>query len=75
MNALEARIRLLAREEATALVGGTPTAAAAPEPDRVAALEKDVADLRARLERLEKTSSGSASRRTSRKTETAETGE
>ncbi|MFJ8049792.1 hypothetical protein [Streptomyces luteogriseus] len=50
MSALEARIRRLAREEIEA---GGSTTATADGPDRVAELEKEVADLRARLEKLE----------------------
>jgi hypothetical protein len=52
---LDGRIRTLAREEATALLGvGTPTATAGTDP-QLAALEKEVAELRSRLDALEKT--------------------
>ena len=47
---LDARIRKLAREE---LEAGGSTAAGAAGSDRVAELEKEVADLRGRLEKLE----------------------
>lgn len=54
MSALDARIRKLAREEAEALTGAPPaTVLETTGPDRVAELEKEVADLRARLEKLE----------------------
>jgi hypothetical protein len=54
MSALDARIRRLAREEAEALAGGAPAAVLETTgPDRLTELEKEVADLRARLEKLE----------------------
>jgi len=54
VSALDARIRKLAREEAEALAGTAPAAALGTSgPDRVAALEKEVADLRSRLDKLE----------------------
>lgn len=58
---LDARIRKLAREEFAAS-GSTPTEEAGP--DRVTELEKEVADLRTRLEKLE----GAPAKRTARKT-------
>ena len=72
MSALDARIRHLAREEVAA-AGGTP---AADRPDRVAELEKQLADLTARVDELEKTATTSApaAKRTTRKT-TSEPGE
>lgn len=49
---LDGRIRALAREEATALLGvATP---ASTGPDTVAALQAEVAELRARLAAVEK---------------------
>jgi uncharacterized protein YceH (UPF0502 family) len=65
VSALDARIRRLAREEIEA---GGSTAATADSPDRVAELEKEVAELRTRLEKLEATSSTPAAKRTPRKT-------
>lgn len=54
MSALDARIRRLAREEAESLTGAAPAAVQETSgPDRVAELEKEVAELRARLEKLE----------------------
>ena len=51
---LDARIRKLAREEAAALAGASPAAVGETSgPDRLTALETEVADLRARLEKLE----------------------
>ena len=51
---LDARIRKLAREEAEALSVAAPAAVLETSgPDRVTALEKEMADLRARLEKLE----------------------
>jgi hypothetical protein len=51
---LDGRIRVIAREEATALLGvGTPTATAGTDP-KLAELEKEVAELRSRLNALEK---------------------
>jgi hypothetical protein len=51
MSALDGRIRHLAREEATALLGvGTP-APDAEHSDRVTALEREVADLRGAVKR------------------------
>lgn len=47
---LDARIRRLAREEAERVNTGTP-AAAASGPDRLATLEKEVAELRGDLKR------------------------
>ena len=70
MSALDARIRKLAREEAEALTGAPPaTGLETTGPDRLAALEKEVADLRARLEQMEKTATASPSpaRRAARK--------
>ena len=66
MSALDARIRRLAREEIGAGARGSTTASS---PDRVAELEKEVADLRTRLETLEKaaTTSTSPARRVARK--------
>jgi hypothetical protein len=50
MSALEGRIRKLAREEAATLLGvATPATAAAPDVERVAALEKEVSVLRQEL--------------------------
>jgi hypothetical protein len=49
---LEGRIRALAREEATALLGVATPDTGNPAPDRVATLEKEVAELRATVERL-----------------------
>lgn len=49
---LNERIRTLAREEATALAGAAPAAANGVDPDRVAALEKEVADLRGAVKTL-----------------------
>lgn len=66
MSALDARIRRLAREEAESLTGAAPAAALESSgPDRVAELEKEVADLRARLEKLE---TGTTLKRAPRKT-------
>lgn len=54
MSALDARIRKLAREEAERLSADAPAAVLQTTgPDRLDALEKEVADLRARLEKLE----------------------
>lgn len=69
MSALDARIRRLAREEIDSDSGTTSTAA---DPDRVAELEKEVAELRTRLEKLEAASA--PAKRTARKT-TTETSE
>lgn len=53
---LDGRIRTLAREEAAALLGvATPNSAA---PDRVAELQAEVAELRARLDAVEKKATG-----------------
>lgn len=62
MSALDARIRRLAREEIEA---GGSTTSAADGSDRVAELEKEVADLRARLENLE--TAATPAKRTARK--------
>lgn len=51
---LEGRIRTLAREEAAALLGAGPDSPKTAAADRVAVLEKEVAELRARLDTLEK---------------------
>lgn len=51
---LDGRIRTLAREEAAALLGGTAVITETAGADRVAALEKEVAKLRTRLDALEK---------------------
>lgn len=51
---LDGRIRSLARQEAAALLGvGTPTTTVGADP-KLAALEKEVAELRSRLDALEK---------------------
>lgn len=63
MSALDARIRRLAREE---FETGGSTTPASDGSDRVAELEKEVADLRARLEKLEAAATPAA-RRTARK--------
>lgn len=52
MSALDARIRKLAREEAER-VAAPAAVSETSGPDRLDALEKEVADLRARLEKLE----------------------
>lgn len=50
MSALDARIRKLAREEAEALSGAAPaTVRETSGPDRLTALENEVADLRGAL--------------------------
>lgn len=49
---LDGRIRALAREEATALLGVATPASTGPDP--VAALQAEVAELRARLDAVEK---------------------
>lgn len=52
MSALDARIRKLAREEAERLSADAPAAVLeSPGPDRVAALEKEMAELRGDLKR------------------------
>ncbi|MBE4735680.1 hypothetical protein [Streptomyces caniscabiei] len=53
MSALDGRIRRLAREEATALLGVATPVLADDGPDRVAELEKQLAELGARVARLE----------------------
>jgi hypothetical protein len=50
---LDGRIRTLAREEAAALLQGTPVGADPADSDRAATLEKEVADLRAIIQRLD----------------------
>lgn len=47
---LDARMRLIAREEAAAVAGSAP-AVQEPGPGRLAELEREVADLRGALER------------------------
>jgi len=66
---LDARIRHIAREELAA--AGTPAAGA---PDRVAELEKQLAELTARVDELEKaaTPAPTAKRVTRRTTESSE---
>jgi hypothetical protein len=65
VSALDARIRHLAREE-LASAGGAP---ASVGPDRVAELEKEVADLTARVNELEKAAAPApTAKRTPRKT-------
>lgn len=49
---LDGRIRKMAREEALALADAAPAAANGVDPDRVAALEKEVADLRGAVKTL-----------------------
>lgn len=49
---LDGRIRKLAREEAIALASAPPAAANSVDPDRVAALEVEVADLRGAVKTL-----------------------
>lgn len=70
MSALDARIRHLAREELAA-AGGAP----APDgPDRVAELEKQLAELAARVDELEKTAAPApTAKRTPRKAATEST--
>lgn len=64
---LEGRIRALAREEAATLLGvGTPTATADTDP-KLAALEKEVAELRSRLDALDITAATPTARRVNRK--------
>jgi len=60
---LDGRIRALAREEAAALLGDTPAAAEVTDSGEVTALKAEVAELRARLDVLEK-ASGQTARRT-----------
>lgn len=80
MSALDGRIRKLAREAAEAALRdasysvGTLEVVEDTGPDRVAELETQVADLRGRIERMEKaaTTAGITSRRTARKTEPSE---
>lgn len=51
---LDGRIRKLAREEAAAMAGVTPAPSAdSVDPDRIAALETEVADLRGAMLRLD----------------------
>lgn len=51
---LDARIRKLAREEAEGVANSAPAAVLETSgPDRLAELEKEVTDLRTRLEKLE----------------------
>jgi len=69
MSALNERIRLLAREEATALLGAGPTAARAQEGGgEVAELRAQVEALTARLDVLEAAAPAPAAKRTGRKT-------
>ncbi|MBE4758293.1 hypothetical protein [Streptomyces caniscabiei] len=82
MSALDGRIRHLAREEAAALLDSikSPSVemAAAGGTDRVAELEKQVADLTARLAKLEngtETASAEAPRTRRSPRKTAETSE
>lgn len=85
MSALDGRIRHLAREEATALLGVATPAPVAEDGDRVGALEKEVADLRGavkrafdRLDALDRTAGTEeqVSKPTARRTrKTAETSE
>lgn len=85
MSALDGRIRHLAREEAAALLNGTPAAADAEGVDRLTALEQEVVDLRgavkrafARLDALDQTpgaapqESKPVQRRTRKTAETSE---
>lgn len=63
---LDGRIRALAREEATALLGVASAAPASSSPDRVEALAKEVAELRTLVETLtakEPTAQGSPEER------------
>ncbi|KAF2774699.1 hypothetical protein [Streptomyces sp. OM5714] len=79
MSALDARIRRLAREEAEALTGAAPAAVLdASGPDRLTALEKEVADLRgalkdafARLDTLSANASAPDEKPTTRRTRKA----
>jgi ubiquinone biosynthesis protein UbiJ len=78
MSALDNRIRLLAREEAHSLFITPEQAeewkarearfAAEQPPNRVAELEKQVAELAARVAELEKTAAPAPAKRTARKT-------
>ncbi|WP_329336047.1 hypothetical protein OG252_12985 [Streptomyces sp. NBC_01352] len=52
MSAIDARARIVAAEVFAELAGGQATAEAGP--DRVAELEKQVAELAARVDKLEK---------------------
>lgn len=57
MSVLDERIRRIAREEAAGLTGSEPEAFAAKADDvraKLAAVEEEVASLRARLDELEK---------------------
>lgn len=71
---LDNRIRHIAREEAAGVLNAAPAAVLESSgPDRLAELEQEVADLRARLEKLENTAPATATKRTPRKTvETSE---
>lgn len=51
MSVLDARIRRLAREELERTTATGPVAAAGPDSDRLASLEKEVAELRGDLKR------------------------
>lgn len=69
MSTLDARIRKLAREEATKLSLPKEQAEAGvfqPQPSRIDELETEVADLRTRLEKLE--NANTPAKRTARKT-------
>lgn len=50
---LDGRIRKMAREEAIALAEAAQATANSVDPDRIAALEKEVAELRAIVQRLD----------------------
>jgi len=64
MSVLDDRIRRIATEVAAGFADGLPSAVLETNgPDRLAELEKEVADLRARLEKLESAPRRAASRK------------
>jgi phage shock protein A len=64
MSALDARMRIIAREE----LANTAAPEAADSPDRVTELEQQLAALTARVDELEKGAAPAPAKRTARKT-------